>query len=127
MNTIYQIISQPWFLPIITAIFAGLWQYRIFVKKWNFENYHKLIKELNQSDTPGEPIKLYRQVAVVYELRNYPRYFSVSKRILGGWLDEDSFSKNHPVLAKEMRLSVEFMDNPLKCLFLCIKEWLTWK
>lgn len=99
-------------ITVIVVIIGGVWQYWRFVKEWNFKNYHQLIKELNQSDTPNEPIKLYRQVAVVYELRNYPRYFSVSGRILQGWLDSRSeeSKKNFPSLFKEMELSVEFMN-----------------
>jgi len=105
-------------IAVVIVIVGGLWQYWKFVKEWNFKNYHKLIKELNQSDTAGEPIKLYRQVAVAYELRNYPRYFSVSKRILQGWLDsrDEEVKKGFSPLYKEMELSIEFMNkNFLQC------------
>lgn len=66
-------------------------------KQRDYENYHKLIKDLNQSDTPNESIKLFRQIAVVYELRNFPRYFPVTKRILNNWprkIDECSLLYN---------------------------------
>lgn len=107
-------------IAVIFVIIAGIWQCWRFIKEWNFKNYHQLIKDLNQSDTPSEPIKLYRQVAIVYELRNYPRYFPVSKRILQGWLDsqnkeaEEQFSS----LYKEMELSIEFMNKSF------LKRWL---
>lgn len=98
-------------LTFIVIVITGFWQYWKFTKEWNFRNYHKLIKELNQSDTDGESIKLYRQVAVVYELRNYPRYFSVSKRILQGWLDsKDDKEGEFKNLYNEMKLSIEFMN-----------------
>ena len=99
-------------ITVVMVIVGWVWQYWRYVKEWNFKNYHKLIKELNQSDTPNEPIKLYRQVAIVYELRNYPRYFSVSKRILEGWLEEmkDDKNKNMKPLYEEMRLCIEFMN-----------------
>lgn len=99
-------------ITVIFVIVGSIWQYWRFVKEWNFKNYHQLIKELNQSDTPNEPIKLYRQVAVVYELRNYPRYFSVSKRILQGWIDSRSEKSKEffDSLYKEMQLSIEFMN-----------------
>lgn len=98
-------------ITIISIIVAGIWQYWKYRKEWNFQNYHKLIKELNQSDTPNEAIKLYRQVAVVYELRNYPRYFSVSKRILQGWLDSrEVHDSKYKELYLEMRISIEYMN-----------------
>lgn len=77
-------------------------------KQRDYENYHKLIKDLNQSDTPGEDIKLYRQVAIVYELRNFPRYFQVTKRILSNWP-----RKQDPQLVslyKEMDDAVAYMN-----------------
>ncbi|MFA6285308.1 MAG: hypothetical protein WC643_02135 [Parcubacteria group bacterium] len=102
-------------ITVIIVIIGGLWQYWRYVKEWNFTNYHQLIKELNQSDSPGEAIKLYRQVAVVYELRNYPRYYSVSKRILKGWLEEMKNDQNMNMrpLYEEMRLCIEFMDKKI--------------
>jgi hypothetical protein len=95
-------------------------QYWRYLKEWNFNNYHKLIKDLVQSDTSTESIKLDRQMAVVYELRKYPRYFSVSKRILQGWLDRKSENetKEFSLLYSEMRLTLEFIN---KCF---ISRWL---
>jgi len=106
--------SSGW-ISIFLIVIAGLWQYWRFIKEWNFKNYHRLIKALNQSDTPNESIKLYRQVAVVYELRNYPRYFSVSKRILKGWLDSRESEEKFKPLYKEMELSIEFMNKFFLC------------
>ncbi len=117
MNEIFmQIIdffqTKQGIVSLVILVIGAVWQYWRFAKEWNFKNYHKLIKELNQSDTPKEPIKLYRQVAVVYELRNYPRYFSVSKRILQEWIDSKSDEdKNKFIpLYKEMELCIEFMN-----------------
>lgn len=115
-NLISQIIvfleSRQGGIAVIFVVAAGFWQYWRYVKEWNFKNYHKLIKELTQSDTPGEHIKLDRQVAVVYELRNYPRYFFVSKRILKGWLDlsNEKDEREHIRLYNEMKLSIEYMN-----------------
>ncbi len=99
-------------IAVIVVAVTVLWQYHRFVIGWNFNNYHELIKELNQSGAPGEPIKLYRQVAVVYELRNYPRYYSVSRRILENWLGSRKAepAKQFAPLYREMELSIEFMS-----------------
>ncbi len=80
-------------------------------KQRRFENYHELIKKLNQSDTPGVPIKLYRQVAVVYELRKYREYKPVTQRILRAWLA--SRDVNDPALKplyEEMQLTIDHLD-----------------
>ena len=108
---------------ILTAI-AGIfkfWQY-VDIKRseWrqkNFENFHRLIKELVQSDTPGEDIKLDRQIAVVYELRNFSKYFDISIRILEGWLDREKKDplkqKNFGRLYKEMELTIKYIKSKI--------------
>lgn len=108
-NEIYNFLgSNTGSVTIIVVLIAGIWQYCKYQKEWNFKNYHSLIKKLNQSDTPGEAIKLYRQIAIVYELRKYPRYFPVTKRILKGWLG--SRSEEHKNLYNEMELTINYID-----------------
>ena len=51
----------------------------------DFNAYHKLIKELTQPDSESGLTWLDRQVAVVFELRNFPRYYPVTERILDQW------------------------------------------
>ncbi len=105
-------------ITILLTLIAGVYKFWQFVnikkheeRQKRYENYHDLIKNLNQSDTPGESIKLYRQIAVVYELRNYPQYFDVSKRILQGWIDmQDKKIGGPEKLCNEMKLSIEFMN-----------------
>lgn len=47
-----------------------------------FETYHRLVKELVQPDPNSQSTWIDRQVAVVFELRNFPRYYPVTGRIL---------------------------------------------
>ncbi len=49
------------------------------LRQREFENYHKLIRDL--VDGGGE-VKREAQTAIIYELRNYPRYANVTARIL---------------------------------------------
>jgi hypothetical protein len=49
-----------------------------------FETYHRLIKELASPDQDTKVTWIDRQVAVVFELRHFPRYFEVTLRILAG-------------------------------------------
>jgi hypothetical protein len=49
-----------------------------------FEAFHRLIKELVEPDERSGATWVDRQVAVVFELRHFPRYFEVTYRILAG-------------------------------------------
>ena len=104
---------------VLLTLIAGVYKFWQFIdikkdeeRQKRYEIYHDFIKNLNQSDTPGENIKLYRQVAVTYELRNYPQYFDVSKRILQGWIDSanEKQKKEFSKLYDEMELSIGFMN-----------------
>ena len=46
-----------------------------------YDRYHKLLEDLNISPL-GEAPFIDRQLAVVFEMRNFPEYFPVSLRIL---------------------------------------------
>lgn len=70
-----------------TAVWT-VWQYaagkRAEMRKHQFEAYHELVKQLVQSDTPDTSMKIDRQVAIIFELRHFPRYHPVTQRILVG-------------------------------------------
>jgi len=56
-----------------------------------FDKYHLLIEHLVSPDEKGA-LFLDRQIAVVFELRHFPRYYECTERILSGlkqaWLNE---------------------------------------
>lgn len=112
-------------LTIIVSLLAAVYKFAQYVNirrkeqtQKEFENYHSLIKNLSQPDTPGVPIKLDRQVAVVYELRAFPKYKDVTIRILQHWLalrEKDPNNEACAVLYKEMHLTVDYLkDNFVK-------------
>ncbi len=78
-----------------------------------FENYHNLIQDLVQPNEKGD-IFLDRQATVVYELKNFPRYYDLSKRTLtalkGKWQKSDKDCKR---LLNEIDLTLEFLNNKL--------------
>ena len=76
------------------------------LKEKRFRIYHRLIKDLVQPDNPEEFIKLDRQIAVAYELRNFPEYYDVSVRILEG--GKDSFAKDNRI-QKEINSAIKYM------------------
>ncbi len=49
-----------------------------------FENFHKLVKELVEPPTPDGSLYVDRQCAILFELRFFPRYYSVIRRTLAG-------------------------------------------
>jgi hypothetical protein len=53
------------------------------LRQRRFENYHELIRKLVRGeDNRGPPLD--SQIAMVFELRNYPEYSEVTRRILHG-------------------------------------------
>ena len=104
-------------ITVMIALIAAVYKFRQFVdikkseqKQRNFDNYHRLIKELSQPDGSGATW-LDRQVAVVYELRNFPQSKKASIRILGAWLAKnktEAEKQKYKVLYDEMNLTLEY-------------------
>jgi hypothetical protein len=75
-------------IGIFVASLPFLWGAMEYVRKARseriqnrFENYHRLIAEL--VDAPDDrPLRLDRQLAIVFELQNYPEYRQPTLRIL---------------------------------------------
>ncbi len=95
-------------LSIIIAGFWGFIKFREYLKDRRFITYHKLIKELVEGENQKNPLKLDRQIAVIYELRNFPNYFEVSKRILLGL--RDYWNGHNKRIDKEINLTIEYID-----------------
>ena len=49
-----------------------------------FNTFHRLIKELAEPDEKSGATRVDRQIAIVFELRHFRRYFEVTRRILIG-------------------------------------------
>lgn len=75
-------------IGLFVASLPFLWAAVEYVRKaraeriqTRFENYHRLIAEL--VDAPEDrPLRLDRQLAIVFELQNYPEYRQPTIRIL---------------------------------------------
>ena len=80
-----------------------------------FEIYHKLIKELVQPDKESGSLYVDRQAAILYELRNFKRYYSFSYRTLLGlqekWTKVDG---RFPRLLEELELIINFLKEKNK-------------
>jgi hypothetical protein len=80
-----------------------------------FEIYHRLVQQLVAPEPGSDVVYLDRQIAVVYELRNFPEYYEVSIRVLrglqGSWA---ATGTSHQRLLEEMEYSIEYMNGKLE-------------
>lgn len=94
-----------------SVVIGGVWavfKFSEYLKDRRFNNYHRLIKELVDGDTPDATLRLDRQIAVLFELRNYPSYYELSERILIG-LQEAEWNQHSKRLGKEIDLTLEYI------------------
>jgi hypothetical protein len=74
-----------------------------------FQAFHRLIKELVSPDDTNKFIWIDRQMAVVFELRHFNRYYDVTVRILSGlrekWSADPEFRWTR--LTEEIDLTLE--------------------
>jgi hypothetical protein len=78
-----------------------------------FEQYHSLIEKLVSPKQGQGTILLDQQIAVVFELRNFPRYFELSERVLEGlrteWSKRQDWA-NYERLLQELRLTLQYIQ-----------------
>ena len=96
------------YFGLVVPIFRYLNQRKLEERDKRFVNFHGLIKDLVEPGKDGQ-VMLDRQIAVIYELRNYPKYFDLSKRMLSdlkvAWQKED-----YPRIIKEIELTLEYIE-----------------
>lgn len=96
------------------SILQPIINYTTAQKKLNrdkrFSTYHELIDHF--TGTHGTAM-LDRQIAIVYELRNFPEYYGVTERILNGWIDrKNSITQSYSEkLISEMELTVKYINS----------------
>jgi hypothetical protein len=75
-----------------------------------FEVYHKLVKELVEPPAAGG-LFVDRQAAIMYELRNFKRYYPYSLRMLQGLKQHWSTVPNQfPRLLDELDITIAFLE-----------------
>jgi hypothetical protein len=75
-----------------------------------FENYHKLIKELVQPENGAMYVD--RQSAIIYELRHFKRYYSFSYRTLVGLKEKwEKVPDQFPRLLDELNRTIDFLKD----------------
>jgi hypothetical protein len=102
-------------VPLLVAGFVHLAQRKAELRFKKFELYHDLIRRLVEPDQPDGEMRVSRQMAVVFELRNFPEYAEVSARILRGNLEIWMPEKPHlRALREEMKGTIQFLNSKLK-------------
>ena len=75
-----------------------------------FDNYHKLIGEMVGGVRVNQQMKIDSQIAIVFELRNFPNYGPVSVRILTALREEWRANGTLPRLLEEMQLTIKALS-----------------
>lgn len=97
-------------IPLLWLAFQYIFQKRQEQKNLQFMTYHKLIQELVEGEDPKCPMRLDRQLAVVFELRRFMEYYEPSLRILRGLRDSWS-GTNYERLIEEMDATIAWMES----------------
>jgi len=104
-------------VAIILAVIPAIWSFIRYLNLKNrqlqferFKIYHQLIKDLVQPETDGKSMMLDRQIAIVFELRNFPEYYELTLRTLQGL--ERQWDTGHPLIKRllyEMALTIKYI------------------
>ena len=109
-------------LIVLIPIAYQLWQYldqkKHELRDKRFEVFHRLIRDLVEPPEGKSEIKLDRQIAIVFELRNFPEYRDVAERILKGlrehWSkDIDNFAPYNRLIT-EVDLTLGYITKHIK-------------
>lgn len=100
------------YFALLLPIYKYLQEKRLEEKDKRFLNYHRLIDELIGG--PGKTSMLDRQIAIIYEFRNFKEYYPVTLRILTGlkqtWSDQGDTNKNKR-LADEINFTEQYIKS----------------
>jgi hypothetical protein len=77
-----------------------------------FDKYHSLIQQLVSPDEKGT-IFLDRQIAVLFELRHFPRYFECTQRILSGLRETWGGNQGSSMLIQEIDLTLAYIKKKI--------------
>lgn len=118
LNFIKNYQLQLYVFGVTIAFLFSIYKYYINRKTelyWKeFEIYHKLLKDLVQPEVENGSVYLDRQVAIIFELKNFKRYYPISGKILKElrktWI-------NNNRLVEEIDLTLEHIRCKNECYF----------
>jgi hypothetical protein len=113
LSSFLAILRELAIVGAIAGFFWPVWQFfavrRQQARDREFEIFHRLIKELVQPPEKHDTMFVERQMAVVYELRNFPRYREVTGRMLKN-LREFWSATGNKALLREIDLTLAYLE-----------------
>ena len=122
MDTLLEILktygSQISIIGTAIAFIFGIYKFlseRRIAHYWKeFEVYHKLVKELVGPEKENDKMYLDRQAAIIFELRNFKRYYPYSLRMLKGLKETwSTYSNQYPRLFEELDLAIKYIEGKI--------------
>lgn len=97
-------------IAFVISVFQFLSVRKRESREQEFKHYHQLIEGLVSPDEKGS-LFLDRQIAIVFELRHFPRYYECTQRILRGLKQSWAGQQEHSRLIGEIDLTLEYIKN----------------
>lgn len=123
MNNIWKYLNENAgalgiIIPIVLAIASALWSFLSYmalkrkeVHEKRLHLYHDLVNRLVSPTQSGAGPFLQCQIAIVYELTNFPEYDPVTNRILQGLKDNWESNADNARLIKEISTAIQTIRN----------------
>lgn len=92
------------------SVVQFVWQRRRESQEREFDKYHELIKRLVSPDGGEISMFMDRQIAVVFELRHFNRYYECTERILSA-LQQSWSNEEHFRLRQEIDLTLQYIKS----------------
>ena len=107
---LYLLNEYSGLVTAFSLVTAGLWavlKFREATKDKRFQTYHDLIDQMvNEQRNIDRAIKLDRQIAVIFELRNFSNYYPLTQRIL----TDLKITWKDPRIVREIDLTLDFIS-----------------
>lgn len=97
-------------LGIIIPIYKFITEKNLKQKDLRFKTYHLLIQNLVEPDKETGIIMLDRQIATCFELRNFPEYFELTRRILNDLFVQWSSDTRNERILKEIKYTIKYIE-----------------
>jgi hypothetical protein len=95
-------------IAFVFSVFQFLSVRKREAREREFEQYHTLIERLVSPGDKGQPF-LDRQIATVFELRHYTRYYDCTTRILKGFKQTACNQSEFSRLGEEIDLTLKYI------------------
>lgn len=94
---------------IVIPLYKFISEKNLKQKDLRFKTYHLLIKDFVEPDKETGKIMLDRQIATCFELRNFPEYFELTKRILSDLYFQWNKDDRNKRIVKEIKYTLKYI------------------